>query len=74
VGEIMPWKIFWSKRNEVPGEWRRQHNEELYNLYTSPNIIRTITSRGMRWAEHVACMEDRRGVYRVLVGRREENR
>jgi hypothetical protein len=50
---------------------RRLHNEELYDLYSSPNIIQVIKSRRMRWAGHIACMGDRRGVYRVLVGRPE---
>ena len=56
-------KIFGSKRDEVTGEWRRLHNEELYDLYLSPNIIRVIRSRRMRWAGHVAHMGDRRRAY-----------
>jgi hypothetical protein len=59
--------IFEPKRDEVTGEWRRLHNEELYVLYSSPNIVRVIKSRRMRWAGHVARMGDRRGAYRVLV-------
>jgi len=59
------------KRNEVTGEWRELHNEELNDLYCSPNIIKVIKSRRMRWAGHVARMEKRRGVYRVLVGKPE---
>jgi hypothetical protein len=55
-------------RDEVTGEWRRLHNEELIDLYSSPNIVRVIKSRRMRWAGHVARMGERRGVYRVLVG------
>ena len=55
------------RRNEVTWEWRKLHNEELNDLY-SPNIVRVIKSRSMRWAGHVACVGDRRGVYRVLVG------
>jgi hypothetical protein len=51
------------------GSWRKLHNDELHNLYSSPNIVRVIKSRRMRWAGHVACMEKGRGVYRVLVGR-----
>jgi hypothetical protein len=61
-------RIFWPKRDEVTGEWRKLHNEELNHLY-SPNIVRVIKQR--RWAGHVARMGDRRGVYRVLVGRPE---
>jgi hypothetical protein len=49
-------RIFGLKRDEVTGEWRKLHNEELHNLYSSPNIIRTIKSRRKRWAEHVARM------------------
>jgi hypothetical protein len=62
-------KIFGPKRDEVTGEWRRLHNEEFNNLYSSPNIICVIKSRGMRWAGHVGRMEDRRGGFRVLVGK-----
>ena len=61
-------RIFGPKRDEVIGEWRKLHNEELNDLYCSPNIVRMIKSRGMKWAGHVALMEERRGVYRVLVG------
>jgi hypothetical protein len=64
-------RIFGPKRDEVTGEWRRIHNEELYDLYSSPNIIRVIKSRRMRWAGHIACMGEGRGAYRVLVGRPE---
>jgi hypothetical protein len=53
--------IFGPKRDEVTGEWRRLHNEELNDLYSSPNIIRVFKSRRMRWAEHVACMGVRWG-------------
>jgi hypothetical protein len=52
-------------------DWRRQHNEELHDLYSSPNIIRVTKSGGLRGTGHVACMEDRRGIYKVLVGRPE---
>jgi hypothetical protein len=55
------------KRDKVTGEWRRLHNEELYDLYSTPDIW-VIKSRRMRWAGHVAGMGDRRGAYRVLVG------
>jgi hypothetical protein len=62
-------KIFGPKRDEVTGNWRRLHNEELYDLYCLPIDIQVIKSRRMRWAGHVACMGDRRGAYRVLVGK-----
>jgi hypothetical protein len=67
-------RIFGPKRDEVTGEWRRLHNEELNNLYSSPNIIQVIKSRRMRWAGHVACMGEGRGAYRILVGRTEGRR
>jgi len=57
-------RIFGPKKNEVIGEWRKLHNEELNDLYSSPNIFRVIKSRRMRWAGHVARMGKRRGVYR----------
>jgi hypothetical protein len=63
-------RIFEPKREE-DGSWRKLHNDELYNLYSSPNIVRVIKSRGMRWVEHVTCMGEGRGVHRVLVGRPE---
>jgi hypothetical protein len=66
--------IFGSKRDEVTGEWRRLHNEELNDLYSTPNIIWVIKSRRMRWAGHVARMGEGRGAYRILVGRRERRR
>jgi hypothetical protein len=53
--------------DEVTGEWRKLHNEELNNLYSSPNIVRVIKSSRMRWAGHVARMGEGRGVYRLLV-------
>jgi hypothetical protein len=56
------------------GEWRRLHNEELNDLYSSPNIIRIIKSRRMRWAGHIARMGEKRGAYRILVGRPEGRR
>jgi hypothetical protein len=55
--------IFRLKRDEVIGGWRKLHNEELHNLYCSPSIIRMIKSRRMRWAGHVACMEEKRNTY-----------
>jgi hypothetical protein len=64
-------KIFGPKRGEVTWEWRRLHNEELDDLYSSPNIIRVIKLRRIRWAAHVACMGQKRGAYRILVGRPE---
>jgi len=67
-------RIFGPKRDEVTGEWRKLHNEELNDLYCSPNIFRVIKSRRMRWAGHVACREERRGAYRVLVGKPEGKR
>ena len=59
-------RIFGPKRYEVMGEWRRLHNKELNDLYSSPSIVRVIKSRRMRWAGHVAHMGEERGVYRVL--------
>jgi len=64
-------RIFGAKRDEVPREWRKLHNEELNDLYSSPSIVWMIKSRRMRWVGHVASMRDRRGVYRVLVGKPE---
>jgi hypothetical protein len=62
-------RIFGPKRDEVTGEWRKLHNEELRDLYSSPSIIRVIKSRWMRWAGHVARMGEKRNVYRLLVGK-----
>jgi hypothetical protein len=62
-------RIFRPKRDEARREWRKLHNKELSDLYCSPNIFRVIKSRRMRGAGHVARMGDRRGVFRVLVGR-----
>ena len=67
-------RIFGPRRNEVTGEWRRLHNEGLNDLYSSPNIVRVIKSRRMRWAGHVVRMGEERGVYRVLVGKPEGRR
>ena len=61
-------RIFGPRRDEVTGEWRRLHNEELNDLHSSPNIVRVIKSRRMRWAGHAARTGEERGVYRVLVG------
>jgi hypothetical protein len=62
-------RIFGPKRDEVTGEWRKVHNEELHILYSSQNIIRQIKSRRMRWTGHVASMGEERNVYRVLIGK-----
>jgi len=67
-------RIFGPRRDEVTGEWRRLHNKELNDFYCSPNIVRGIKSRRMRWAGHVARVGEERGVYRVLVGKLEGNR
>jgi hypothetical protein len=64
-------RIFGPKGDEVSEEWRKLHNDELNVLYSSPSIVRVIKSRRMKWAEHVAHMGERRGVYRVLVGKPE---
>ena len=68
------WRIFEPMRDEVTREWRKLHNEELNDLYSSPNIVRVIQSRRMRWTGHVARMGRRRGVYRVFVGNPEGKR
>jgi hypothetical protein len=62
------------KRDEVTGEWRKLHSEELHNLYSSPNIIRLLKSKRMRWTGHVARMGEERKVYKVLVGKPEGKR
>ena len=62
-------RIFRLGRDEVTGEWIKLHIEDLNDLYSSPNIIRVIKSKRMRWVGHVARMRDRRGAYRVVVGR-----
>jgi hypothetical protein len=67
-------RIFGLKREEVTEEWRKLHNEELDDLYSSPSSVRTIKSRNMRWAGHVARMGESRVVYRVLVVKYEGKR
>jgi hypothetical protein len=67
-------RIFEPKRDEVTEDWRKLHNEELNDQYSSPNIVRVIKSRRMIWAGHVARMVGRRGVYSVLVGKPEGKR
>jgi hypothetical protein len=67
-------RVFGPKRDEATGEWRRLHNEELNDLYSSPNNIRVIKSRRMKWAGNVARMGEKRGTYRILVRRLEERR
>jgi hypothetical protein len=65
-------RIFGPKRDEVTGDWRNLRNEELHILYSSPNIIRQIKSRRLRWAGHVACKGEEMYVYKVLMGKPEE--
>jgi hypothetical protein len=67
-------RICGPKKDEVTRCWRKLHNEELHNLYSSPSIIRMIKSRRMRWTEHVARMGEKRNAYRILVGKPEEKR
>jgi hypothetical protein len=67
-------RMFGPKRDEVTGEWRKLHNEELRDLYSSPSIIRITKSRRMRWAGHVARMEAKRNAYRLLMGKPEGKR
>ena len=67
-------RIFGPRRDEVTREWKRLHHEELNDIYSTPNIVRVIKSRRMRWAGHVVRMGEERGVYRVLVGKPEGKR
>ena len=67
-------RLFGAKRDRVTGEWRKLLNEELNDLFSSPNIVLVIKSRKMRWAGHVARMEEGRGLYKVLVGKPEGKR
>jgi hypothetical protein len=66
-------RIFGPKREE-DGSWRKLHNDELHSLYSSPNIVRVIKARRLRWAGHVARMGEGRDIYRVLVGKPEDKR
>jgi hypothetical protein len=67
-------RIFGPKRDEGTGQWRKLHSEELHNLYSSPDIVRQVKSRRMRWAGHVARVGEDRKVYKVLVGKPEGKR
>jgi len=67
-------RVFGHKRNEVTGEWRKLHNEELRDLYSLPNIVRVVKSRRMSLAGHVARMGEGRGVHKILVGKPEGKR
>jgi hypothetical protein len=67
-------RVFGPKRDERTGEWRKLHNEELNDLYSSPNSVRVVKSRRMRWAGHVARMGEERGGHRVWVGKPEGKR
>jgi hypothetical protein len=67
-------RMFGPRRDEVTGDWRKLHNEELHDLYSSPNIMRMIKSMRMRWAGHVAPMGEKRNAYRILVGKPEGKR
>ena len=67
-------RIFGPKRDGVTGEWRKLHNEELNDLYSSPDTVRVIKSRRLRWAGHMARMKEGRGVHKVLVGKPEGKR
>jgi hypothetical protein len=67
-------RIFGPERDEVTGEWRKLHNEELHDLYSSPSVMRIIKARRMRWAGHVARMGEKRNAYRLLVAKPEGRR
>jgi hypothetical protein len=67
-------RIFRPKRDEVKGEWRKLHNKEIHDLYSSPSIIRIMKSRRMRWVGHVARVGEKRNAYRLLVGKPEGRR
>jgi len=74
VFENMVLRIFGPRKDEVTGEWRRFHNKELNDLYPSPNIVRVIKSKRMRWAGHVAHVGEEKEVYRVLLEKPEGRR
>jgi hypothetical protein len=67
-------RIFGPKRDDVTGDWRKLHNENLHSLYSSPSIIRMIESRRMRWTGHAARMGKKRNAYRILMRKPEGNR
>jgi hypothetical protein len=67
-------RLFGRKRDEVTGEWRKLHNEELHDLYSLPSTIRIIKVRRMRWVGHVTRMGEKRNAYRLLVGKLEGKR
>jgi hypothetical protein len=71
LSAIIPNRLFGPKSDGVTGGWKKLHNEELHNLYSSPSIIRIIKWRRMRWAGHVARMGENKNVYRILVGKPE---
>jgi hypothetical protein len=68
------WRIFGLKRDKVTGGWKTLHNEELRNLYSFPSIVRMMKSRRMRWAEHMARMEEKRNAYVIFMGKPEGKR
>jgi hypothetical protein len=67
-------RIFWPKRDKIKGDWRKLHNEELHNLYSSPSTIRMLKPRMLRRAGHIARMGEKRTAYRILVGKPEGKR
>jgi hypothetical protein len=73
VFECRVLRIYGPKKDQVTGDWRKLHNEELHNLYFSPNVIRMIKPRRMRWAGHAARMGEKRNAYRILLGKPEGN-
>jgi hypothetical protein len=73
-GNRVPRRVFGPDRDEVTGEWGKLYDKELNDVYTSPSIVRVIKSKRMTWAGHVSRMGERRGVYRILVGKPEGKR